>query len=143
MDRREPLISRGDAATASFLQILQERSGSGRRNVLDTKPLNSSVGGMRLTNGKRMLQRIPIALLRIVGEIPLANKVLRQESADPGAQQICVRHDVLLPGITIEAFAGFTKKFGRHAQVHLSVSQLDVTEVDRQMMQKSLHIGTL
>jgi hypothetical protein len=36
----------------------------------------------------------------------------------------------LLPGIALEALAGLTKKFGCHAQIHLRVSQPDVTEID-------------
>jgi hypothetical protein len=49
----------------------------------------------------------------------------------------------LLPGIALEALAGFTKKLGRHAQVHLRMPQMDMAEVDRQVMQKPLHVGTL
>jgi len=49
----------------------------------------------------------------------------------------------LLPGIALEALAGLTKKLGRHAQVHLRVPQVDVTEVNRQMRQEPLYVGTL
>ena len=49
----------------------------------------------------------------------------------------------LLPGIALEALAGFTKKLGRHAQVHLRMLQLDVTQIDRQVMQEPLYVGTL
>ncbi len=44
MDRREPLISRGNGTVATFLDISQECSNSSRRNVLDTKLLNPTVG---------------------------------------------------------------------------------------------------
>ena len=40
----------------------------------------------------------------------------------------------LLSGIALESLAGFTKKLGRHAQVHLRVTQMDVTQIDRQVM---------
>jgi hypothetical protein len=36
----------------------------------------------------------------------------------------------LLSGIAFKAMAGLTKKLGRHAQIHLRVSQMDVTEID-------------
>jgi hypothetical protein len=49
----------------------------------------------------------------------------------------------LLPGITLEALAGFTKKLRGHAQVHLRVPQMAVAQIDREVMQKPLHIGTL
>jgi len=48
-----------------------------------------------------------------------------------------------LSGIALEALAGLTKKLGGHAQVHLRVPQVDVTEVNRQMMQEPLYVGTL
>jgi hypothetical protein len=49
----------------------------------------------------------------------------------------------LLPGIALEAPTGLTKKLGRHAQIHLRVPQVDVTEVNRQVMQEPLYVGTL
>jgi len=47
----------------------------------------------------------------------------------------------LLPGIAFKALAGFMKKLGRHAQVHLRVPQVDMAEINRQVMHKSLYIG--
>jgi hypothetical protein len=44
-DCRETLITRGDLALASLLQILEEGSGPSRGNVLDPKPLDLPVGG--------------------------------------------------------------------------------------------------
>ena len=49
----------------------------------------------------------------------------------------------LLSGIALEALAGLTKKLGRHAQVHLRVPQMDVAQIDRQVMQEPLYVGTL
>jgi hypothetical protein len=49
----------------------------------------------------------------------------------------------LLSGIMLEALAGLTKKLRRHAQVHLRGLQMNVTEIDRQVMQESLYVGTL
>jgi hypothetical protein len=49
----------------------------------------------------------------------------------------------LLPGIALEALASLTEKLGRHAQVHLRVSWTDVAQIDRQLVQESLHVGTL
>jgi hypothetical protein len=49
----------------------------------------------------------------------------------------------LLPGIALEALAGLTKKLGSHAQVHLRIPQTDVAQIDRQLMQESLHVGAL
>jgi hypothetical protein len=49
----------------------------------------------------------------------------------------------LLPGIALEALAGLTKKLGRHTQVHLRVPQLAVAQIDRQLVQESLDVGTL
>ena len=48
-----------------------------------------------------------------------------------------------LSGIALEALAGFTKKLGGHAQVDLRMPQLDVAQIDRQVMQEPLHVGTL
>ena len=92
-DRREALISRSDPTAASLLQILKESSGAGWRNVLHAKPLDPSAGGAS-DERQKLLQRIPIALLRVAGSIPLGNEVLQQESPDPGAKQIGVRHGV-------------------------------------------------
>jgi hypothetical protein len=49
----------------------------------------------------------------------------------------------LLPGVALEALAGFTKKVGRHAQVHLRVTQVDVAQIDRQGVEESLHVDAL
>jgi hypothetical protein len=49
----------------------------------------------------------------------------------------------LLPGIALEALAGLAKKLGRHAEVHLRMLQLDMPQIGRQVMQQSLHVGTL
>ena len=91
VDRRETLISRGGPTAASFLQILKERSGAGWRNILHAEPLDPSVGSAS-DERQKLLQRIPVACLRIAGEIPFGNEVLQQEPADPGAKQIGVRH---------------------------------------------------
>jgi hypothetical protein len=49
----------------------------------------------------------------------------------------------LLSGIALEALAGFPKKLGRHAQVHLRVPQFDMAQIDRQLMQEPLYVGAL
>jgi hypothetical protein len=82
-DGRETLVSRGDSATARFLQILEKSSGSGWRNIFHPKQLDPSMGGAS-DEWQKLLQCVPITLLRIAGEIPLRNEVLQQEPADPG-----------------------------------------------------------
>jgi hypothetical protein len=49
----------------------------------------------------------------------------------------------LLLGVPIEPVVGFMKKLWGHAQVHLRVPQMNMTEIDRQVMKESLHISTL
>jgi len=75
MDRRETLIPRGDPTAASLLHILEESSGAGWRNVFHSETLNPSVSGAS-DEGQKLLQHIPIALLRIVRKIPLGNEML-------------------------------------------------------------------
>ena len=43
---------------------------------------------------QKLLQSIPITRLRVPSEIPLGSEVLQQKPANPGAQQVGVRHDV-------------------------------------------------
>src|SRR3990172_10321795 len=49
----------------------------------------------------------------------------------------------LLPGIALEALAGLTKKLGCQAQIHLCGPQTAVAQIDRQLVQEPLHVGTL
>jgi hypothetical protein len=49
----------------------------------------------------------------------------------------------LLPGIAFKSLAGFMKKLGGHAQVHLRVPQMDMAEINRQVMHESLYVGAL
>src|SRR3972149_985554 len=93
MDRRKTLISRGDPTAATFFQILKESSGACWRDVFHVELVDPSVSDAS-NKRQELLQRIPIALLRIAGEIPLANEILQQKPADPGAQQIGVNHGI-------------------------------------------------
>jgi hypothetical protein len=46
----------------------------------------------------------------------------------------------LWPGVLFEAEAGLFEQLGRHGEIALRITELGVSQVDRQMRQEPLHV---
>ena len=82
MDRGQALVLRRRATAPALSQIPQEGPHSIHREFLDTQPVDPSAaaaGGER----QQLTQGVAVALLRVRGEIPLADEVFQQERAGP------------------------------------------------------------
>ena len=122
MDRRQSLVARRDAAAAFLLESCRKaRTRSAERSSTPSRSigLRSAAGG----EGQEQTQRVAVALLRVAGEVALADEVLQQEAPDPRAEQGVSVMVALLPGVALEAGARLPQQFGRHAEVDLGVGR--------------------
>src|SRR5262249_37760785 len=62
------------------------------REILHTEPVDRLADAAG-DEGQEQTQRVAVALLRVAGQVPLADKVLQQEAPHPWAQQGAVSHD--------------------------------------------------
>ena len=91
VDRCQPLIARPHAAPAIFLDMIEELSNNVGRDVGDRQTIDS---GLLHVNRKwdQQPERVPIAALRVRGEIALPDHVLQEETPYPWAEHLSVTH---------------------------------------------------
>src|SRR5262249_20139969 len=72
---------------APVFQVLKEGANPGGREVFYAESIDpppGTTGG----EGQEQTQRVAVTLLRVGGQVPLADQVLHQEAPDPRTQQL-------------------------------------------------------
>ncbi len=101
-DGGQALIARGTCAPALLLDILQEGAYALGADLLHGQLVK---GLMTLAGDERQQepQRIAVAQLRLTRKIAFNDEVLKEETADPGAQQSGVIHDPPPAGRSVQS----------------------------------------
>jgi hypothetical protein len=75
MDCCQPLIAGSDRAAALTFEVHKKASDQVRRQILDCQPING-LAGVLCREGHQEPERVAVAVLRVAGEISLADQML-------------------------------------------------------------------
>jgi hypothetical protein len=92
MDGSQALVARRHPTASLVLDFLQEGSNLVGREVFNPEPIDRPPDGLG-HEGQEQTKRVTVALLRVAGEVALADEVFQQEAPDPRAEQARVSHD--------------------------------------------------
>src|SRR5262245_54464939 len=96
MDGGQALVARRHPTSSLVLDFLQKGSNPISREVFNPQPVYWPPHGSG-HEGKEQTKRVAVALLRVAGEVTLADEVFQQEAPDPRAEHDRVSQDSFPP----------------------------------------------
>jgi hypothetical protein len=114
--------------------MLKKESHHVRRDI-DHRDLVNLFPYVLSNKGNQQTTGVPVAALRIPGQIALGHQIFNKERRTHGPRRLVSVIAALRCGVTFEAHACLMQEFWRHSEIHLGCRQMRMPHVNRQLWQ--------